>query len=67
MEKHPLRAWRHKNNVLLHDMALSSGISIASISRVERWKQPPTHRMIAAIMRATDGMVRPEDFFGDIK
>ena len=54
------RKWRKTNNVKLVDAAKYTGMSIASISRIERGLQSPTLRMIAIMAAMTEGAIRVE-------
>jgi DNA-binding XRE family transcriptional regulator len=61
---HPLRAFRKEHFVTLDDLSFLTGISMASLSRIERYKQYPLISAAQKIIKATGGYLKPEDFFG---
>ena len=51
------RSWRKANGIGLIDVAKYTGVSIASVSRIERGIQSPTLRMIALMSHMTNGAI----------
>jgi transcriptional regulator with XRE-family HTH domain len=45
--------------------AKRTGLSVSSISRIVNGEREPSLRVMQIIYRATDGKVRPDDFFTD--
>ena len=61
---HPMRAYRKEHFVTLDDLSFQTGISMASLSRIERYKQYPLISAAKKIIAASGGYLKPEDFFG---
>jgi DNA-binding XRE family transcriptional regulator len=61
---HPLRAYRKEHFVSLDALSFLTGISMASLSRIERYKQFPLISAAKKIIKATGNHLKPEDFFG---
>ncbi len=57
-----LRNWRKRRNVSIEAMATAIGISIGSLSRIERGEQWPPRETFARILDVTDGEVTANDF-----
>jgi transcriptional regulator with XRE-family HTH domain len=66
-EIHPMRVWRKKNNITLDDLSFLTGFSMASLSRIERYKQYPLIAGAKKIIASSKGYLKPEDFFGKVK
>jgi len=61
---HPMKAFRKKHFITLDDLSFQTGISMASLSRIERYKQYPLISAAKKIIEASKGYLKPEDFFG---
>lgn len=61
---HPLKIYRKKHFVTLDHLSFLTGLSMASLSRIERYKQYPLISAAKKIIEATGGYLKPEDFFG---
>lgn len=57
-----LRNWRKRRNVSIEAMATAIGVSIGSLSRIERGEQWPPRETFARIFEVTDGEVTANDF-----
>ena len=62
--RHPMRMFRKEHFVTLDDLSFQTGISMASLSRIERYKQYPLISAAKKIIAASGGYLKPEDFFG---
>jgi len=62
---HPMRMFRKEHFVTLDDLSFQTGISMASLSRIERYKQYPLISAAKKIIAASGGYLKPEDFFGE--
>jgi len=61
---HPMRTYRKEHFVTLDDLSFQTGISMASLSRIERYKQYPLISAAKKIIATSGGYLKPEDFFG---
>jgi DNA-binding XRE family transcriptional regulator len=64
VNEHPMKRWRKHFNVTLDDLSFSTGLSVASLSRIERYKQTPLIGAAQKIIVASQNALRPDDFFG---
>ena len=62
---HPMRAWRNAYQITLDDISFLTGISVASLSRIERYKQTPLIGAAQKIIGISHGNLTPLDFFND--
>jgi len=62
---HPMRVWRRAFQITLDDISFLTGISIASLSRIERFKQTPLISAAQKIISVSHGQLSPADFFND--
>jgi hypothetical protein len=63
-EGHPMKVWRMAYGINLDDISFVTGISVASLSRIERYKQTPLIGAAQKIIAASGGRLVPDDFFG---
>lgn len=64
---HPMRIWRKETNMTLDDLSFLTGFSMASLSRIERYKQYPLISAAQKIIAISKGSLKPEDFFGKVE
>lgn len=62
MDTHPLRSYRHKQELALEVLAERVGVTRQSLSRIELGKQNPSLDLIDKLVKATGGRVKAEDF-----
>jgi len=62
-KQHPMKTWRIFRNISLEKMAMETGISASSLSRIERYKQTPLIGAAQKIIKFSKNALRPEDFF----
>ncbi|WP_337183827.1 helix-turn-helix transcriptional regulator [Shinella sp.] len=60
---HPLTAYRKARKLKIDDVVKETGLSKASISRIERGKQQPSADSLRRLCQFTAGLLRPNDFF----
>lgn len=60
---HPLTAYRKARKLSIDDVVKQTGLSKASISRIERGKQQPSADSLRRLCQFTSGLLRPNDFF----
>jgi transcriptional regulator with XRE-family HTH domain len=60
---HPLKAFRTARKITIDDVVKETGLSKASISRIERGKQLPSSGSLKRLCQFTGGLLRPNDFF----
>lgn len=60
---HPMKVWRLAHEITLDDISFLTGLSVASLSRIERYKQFPLISAAQKIINISHGCLRPEDFF----
>jgi len=62
---HPMRVWRQTYRITLDDISFLTGISVASLSRIERYKQTPLIGAAQKIIGISHGNLTPADFFNN--
>jgi len=62
---HPMKVWRLAYRITLDDISFLTGISVASLSRIERYKQTPLIGAAQKIIGISHGNLTPADFFND--
>jgi hypothetical protein len=62
---HPMKVWRKAYQITLDDISFLTGISVASLSRIERYKQTPLIGAAQKIINISHGNLNPSDFFND--
>jgi len=60
---HPMRLWRQAYQITLDDISFLTGLSVASLSRIERYKQTPLISAAQKIINISNGSLTPSDFF----
>ena len=60
---HPMKIWRISAKISLDNLSFITGISASSLSRIERGKQTPLIGAAQKIIVASQGRLKPEDFF----
>lgn len=60
---HPLTVYRKARKLSIDDVVRETGLSKASISRIERGKQQPSADSLRRLCQFTAGLLRPNDFF----
>lgn len=60
---HPMKLWRTHHRISLEKMAMETGISASSLSRIERYKQTPLIGAAQKIIAFSKNALKPEDFF----
>lgn len=60
---HPLRAFRKARKIRLEEVVKATGLSKASISRIESGRQQPSADSLRRLCQFTGGLLRPNDFF----
>jgi transcriptional regulator with XRE-family HTH domain len=58
-----LTIWMEQTSTSDDALAAQVGVDRSMISRVRRGKRLPSHQLMQAIAEATNGAVRPDDFF----
>lgn len=58
-----LKKWRKSADITLTQLAADVGVSDITIGRYERGERIPRPKIMARIVRLTDGAVRPDDFY----
>ena len=61
--EHPMKLWRTHAGISLEKMAMETGISASSLSRIERYKQTPLIGAAQKIIKFSKNALKPEDFF----
>ena len=61
--EHPMKLWRTHYGISLEKMAMETGISSSSLSRIERYKQTPLIGAAQKIIKFSKNALKPEDFF----
>lgn len=61
--EHPMKLWRTHFGISLEKMAMETGISSSSLSRIERYKQTPLIGAAQKIIAFSKNALKPEDFF----
>ena len=61
--EHPMKLWRTHHGISLEKMAMETGISSSSLSRIERYKQTPLIGAAQKIIKFSKNALKPEDFF----
>jgi len=51
--QHPLRAYRRANGISLGELAHQVGVSEATLSRIETWKQTPSLSLVGVLRDKT--------------
>lgn len=62
---HPMKIWRQAHQITLDDISFLTGLSAASLSRIERYKQTPLISAAQKIISISHGCLKPEDFFSN--
>jgi len=62
---HPMKQWRSAFQITLDDISFLTGLSVASLSRIERYKQTPLIGAAQKIINISNGSLTPADFFND--
>lgn len=62
---HPMSQLRHKKGLTLRDVKSATGISIATLSRIEQWTQFPARGSMLSLIDYYEGALCPNDFFPD--
>ena len=57
-----LRTWRRGNGLTIEQMASRLGVSVGSLSRIERNEQWPDRDFFERMTAETEGAVTPNDF-----
>ncbi len=57
-----LRTWRRENGFTIEQMAEQLGVSVGSLSRIERDEQWPDREFFERMVTVTSGCVMPNDF-----
>ena len=57
-----LRTWRRSNGLTIEQMAERLGVSVGSLSRIERGEQWPDREFFGRMVTETSGEVTPNDF-----
>ena len=58
-----LKKWRKSADLTLTQLAEAVGVSDITIGRYERGERTPRPKIMAQIVRVTDGAVQPGDFY----
>ena len=61
--QHPMKQWRTHFRISLEKIAIETGISASSLSRIERYKQTPLIGAAQKIIKFSKNALKPEDFF----
>lgn len=59
---HALKKYRQRYRLFAREVAEVAGIDVAMVLSIERWKRWPSVHTIDALIRATKGEVKAEDF-----
>lgn len=62
MTIHPLRRYRQDNQISLDGMAEMLGVSSATVSRIENYKQSPNWGLVAQLKKISKGKLVADDF-----
>ena len=60
-----MKQWRMAFRITLDDISFLTGLSVASLSRIERYKQTPLIGAAQKIINISNGSLTPSDFFHD--
>ncbi len=60
---HPLKAYRKARKIKMSEVVTATGLSKATISRIEAGKQQPSADSLRRLCQFTSGLLRPNDFF----
>jgi len=60
-----MKQWRLAFQITLDDISFLTGLSVASLSRIERYKQTPLIGAAQKIIKISNGSLTPADFFND--
>jgi transcriptional regulator with XRE-family HTH domain len=62
MANHPLREYRKNAGLTLQELSVKTGVSAASLCRIELRQQWPSLKLISRLIKVTRGALRADDF-----